>query len=239
MSNPGWLDDVFAGVMAAVAVYRAGRLVASRASSRPTHRDVDVVHVLMGTAMAGMLVSDLNPIPVGLWEVVFSALAGWLVWRCYEFVRKPGTDSRYDDHVHRLSRRLIHLVMAAAMLYMYMTAAPSPVGTGGSMAMGAATGATADFALVPMVFILALLGSGIWQLDAIGRLAPPTRPRQAAYASVAVQGSSPVGTRQPEEGEVPDAGAEAPGAPWLSLRLEAGSHMVMCVTMAYMLVLML
>ncbi len=239
MSNPGWLNDLFAGLMVAVAGYSVSRLVVSRLWTRPTHRDVDVAHVLMGSAMAGMLVSDLNPIPVGVWEVVFSGLAGWFVWRCYEFVRDPGTDTQYDDHVHRLSRRLIHLVMAAAMLYMYLAAAPTRIGSGGSMAMGPAAGTTADFALVPMVFIVALLASAIWQLDAIGRFAPSARSRQLAEAFAPTGNGSATITGHEASNEAPSTSAEVPGARWLSPRLEAGAHIVMCLTMAYMLVLML
>ena len=244
MTNPGWLDDFFAGLMMAVAAYSAGRLVVSRAWSRPTHRDVDVAHVLMGTAMAGMLVSGLNPIPVGAWEVVFSLLAAWFVWKCYVFFRDPGIDTRHDDHVHRISRRLIHLVMAGAMLYMYLAAAPAGIGSGGSMAMGAATGTVADFTLVPMIFILALLASGIWQLDAIGRLAPRDGPVELTRV-VAPTGegrSTGFDHQRATTTAVDDraiAGAEVPSPRWLAPRLEAGSHIVMCFTMAYMLVLML
>ena len=188
MANPHWLDDIFAGVMVAVALYSAGRLAAARAWSRPTHRDVDVAHVLMGTSMAGQLVSDLNPIPNGVWELVFTFLSAWFAWKCYDFVRHPGIDSRYDDHVHRLSRRVIHLVMALAMLYMYLAAVPAEIGTG--MAMGTATGTTSNFVLVPMVFILALLASAIWQLDSIGHFAaaPPAATSRRAHP-----GGCPVG----------------------------------------------
>src|SRR5271157_4656164 len=111
MSNPGWVDGIFAGLMLIVAANSVGRLVAARAWSRPIHRDVDVAHVLMGTAMAGMLVADLNALPTGVWEIVFSALAVWFVWRCYQFVVDPGSEP-YHEHVHRLSRRVIHLVMS-------------------------------------------------------------------------------------------------------------------------------
>ena len=55
MTSPAWLNDLFAAVMVVVAVYSAGRLVAARMWSRPTHVDVDAAHVLMGAAMAGML----------------------------------------------------------------------------------------------------------------------------------------------------------------------------------------
>ncbi|HLN17229.1 MAG TPA: DUF5134 domain-containing protein [Acidimicrobiales bacterium] len=244
MSNPGWLNGLFAGVMLAVAVYSAGRLVVARAWSRPTHADVDVAHVLMGVGMAGMLVSDLNPLPIGLWEVVFSLLAVWFIWRCYQFVRDPGVDTRYHDHVHRLSRRLIHLTMALAMIYMYLSAVPSAAGSGGSMAMGAATGTTADFAFLPMVFIFALLGSSVWALDGIGRFSPSAMQRQMTPAFAVVGAGSPARTEQETTAEASiheqaaDV-ADAPSAPWLASRSETVAHIAMCLTMAYMLVLML
>jgi hypothetical protein len=244
MSNPQWLDDAFAALVVAVALYSAGRVVATRAWARPTHRDVDVAHVLMGTSMAGQLVSDLNPIPSGVWEVVFGSLSAWFAWKCYDFVKHPGTDSRYDDHVHRLSRRLIHLTMALAMLYMYLAAVPTDIGTG--MAMGTPTGATADFVLLPMVFIVALLASAIWQLDAIGRFAPAVSSHRPAPSLAPVGGTRSVppertGATERTESEptagIPEGRVEVPE--WLAPRLEAGAHIVMSVTMAYMLVLML
>lgn len=244
MSNPQWLDDFFAGLMMAVALYSAGRLVASRAWARPTHRDVDVAHVLMGVSMAGQLVSDLNPIPNGVWEVVFTLLSAWFVWKCYDFLRHPGVDSRYDDHVHRLSRRLIHLVMALAMLYMYLAAVPGEIGTG--MAMGTATGTTADFLLVPMIFIVALLASAIWQLDSIGRFAPLTGTRPPTHVLTPVGRAASAAAEEPRATEAsmtePGVGISsdrAPASRWLAPRLEAGAHIVMSITMAYMLVLML
>lgn len=228
MTDTVWLDDVFAAAMLAVALYSAGRLVTSLVGSRRSHRDVDAAHVLMGVSMAGQLVAELNPVPNGLWEATFLALSAWFAWRAYEFVRQPGVDSRIDDHVHRLSRRLIHLTMALAMLYMYLAAEPSRIGAG--MAMGTATGTTADFVLIPTVFLLALLGSAIWQVDALGRLAP-----------AAVDAGSPSPLPAPA-GAAPDPAADdADGEPaprWLAPRLEAAAHIVMVITMAYMLVLM-
>ncbi len=243
MSNPVWLNGVFAGLMLIVAAYSVGRLVGSRAWSRPIHRDVDVAHMLMGTAMAGMLVSDLNPVPSGVWELVFSVLAVWFVVRCYQFVVNPDSETYYHEHVHRLSRRVIHLVMSLAMLYMYLAASPSEVGSGGSMAMGAATGTTTDFALLPAGFILALLVSAIWQLDELGRFSSSSayRVRSPALTTVGAGPSSSAewkrATEVPLEGPSINGTADAPA--WLAPRLEAGSHIVMCLTMAYMLILML
>ena len=237
MTNPGWLNDIFAAVMVAVALYSAGRLVAARAWSRPTHRDVDVAHVLMGTAMAGMLVSDLNPIPSGVWEVAFSSLAAWFVWRCYQFVKDPTTGIGYHQHVHRLSRRLIHLVMSLAMLYMYLAAVPAAVESGGSMAMGAATGATTHFVLLPLVFIVSLFASAIWELDRLGRMSPAYAAQvQAAPAFASLGGGT---LTDSENSEAALEGVDEEGPPWLAPRLEGVAHIVMCVTMGYMLVLML
>jgi len=237
VTNPGWLNDIFAAVMLVVAIYSAGRLVAGRAWSRPTHRDVDVAHVLMGTAMSGMLVSDLNPVPNGAWEVVFSLLAVWFVWRCYQFVADPSTGIGYDQHVHRLSRRLIHLVMSLAMLYMFLAASPSAVGSGGSMAMGAATGPATNFVLIPLAFIVALFASAIWELDRIGRLSPSRATQgQATPAFSSFGGGSPVVS---DNSNVADQAMDTARAPWLAPRFEASSHIIMCVTMGYMLVLML
>lgn len=229
MSNPQWLDDLFAGVMVAVAVYSAGRLVAARVWSRPTHQDVDAAHVLMGASMSGQLVSELDVVPSGMWELVFTFLSAWFAWKCYEFVRHPGTDTAVDDHVHRLSRRLVHLIMAMAMLYMYLAAVPGRIGTG--MAMGTPTGTTADFALLPMVFVLALLASAIWQVDGIGRFAPSGGTTRAVTVSVETGGPP-----SPEADPGTDPGA---AQRWLAPRLEEAAHVVMALTMAYMLVLML
>ncbi|HUD16862.1 MAG TPA: DUF5134 domain-containing protein [Acidimicrobiales bacterium] len=216
MSGPDWLDDCFAAVMVVVAIYSAGRLVASRGWSRPTHADVDVAHVLMGVGMAGMLSSAINPVPRAVWEVVFTALVAWFVWRCYRFATRLGLEGQDPDHVHHLSHYLTHLVMAAAMLYMYLVAAaPSGPSRDAGMAMNGATGTTADFVGLPLLFLLVLLASGIWELDGIGRFSP-------ALSTGPVASVGSIATR-----------------PWLAPRLEAGCHIAMCIAMAYMLVLIL
>lgn len=240
MSGPDWLDDCFAAVMLVVAVYSVGRLVAARRWSRPTHVDVDSAHILMGVGMAGMLSSAINPVPTGVWEVGFTALSAWFVWRCYRFVARLGVEGQDDDHVHHFSHYLTHLVMAVAMLYMYLVAtAPSGPSRDAGMAMSGATGTTADFVGLPLLFLAVLLASGIWELDGIGRFSPAVstgtvaRPRLAVGRSVGMEALD-----GPGDGSGPGDGATA-SRPWLAPRLEAGCHIAMCVTMAYMLVLIL
>ena len=60
MGRPGWLTVIFAAAMIAVAAYCAGRLVVARWRRRPTDVDSDGMHVVMGVAMAGMLVTGLR-----------------------------------------------------------------------------------------------------------------------------------------------------------------------------------
>jgi Domain of unknown function (DUF5134) len=246
LSAPSWLGDFFAGVMLVVAGYSSGRLTAARAWSRPIHVDVDVAHILMGLAMAGMFVPAINPIPSDAWVAAFAALALWFVWRCYQFVIDPGTKTSYDEHVHRLSRRLIHLVMSLAMLYSYL-ATPTPVGHSPSegMAMSGATGTTADFVGIPLLFLVALLASAIWQLDGIGRftLAKTIRPEPSpVFSSIGSETLPADGSRagvHSRPGEDGGTTGPEPRPPWLAPRLEAGAHIAMTITMGYMLVLLL
>jgi hypothetical protein len=238
--GPGWLNDSFAMVMLAVALYSAGRLVAARAWSRPIHVDIDVAHVLMGVAMAGMLDGRINPIGSGVWEVVFSLVGLWFLWRCYQFLADPGTGFGYEEHVHRLSRRVIHLVMSSSMLYMYLAAAPVAAGSDGAMAMRA-TGSTSRLVGLPLLFLISLLASGIWELDGIDRFRPTRASREpvAAYAGRhrAVDGLD--GAPDVEAGNDHLEPGARPMNPWLAPRLEGASHIAMCITMAYALVLML
>jgi hypothetical protein len=240
MSGPDWLNDFFAAVMLAVALYSAGRLVAARAWSRPIHVDIDVAHILMGVAMAGMFAARLNPIGSGVWEVVFSLLGLWFLWRCYQFLVDPGTGFGYDEHVHRLSRRVIHLVMSSSMLYMYLAAAPVAAGSDGAMAMRA-TGSTSRFVGLPLVFLISLLASGIWELDGIERFRPSEAPREpvAAYAGGHRSARGQEGAPDVEAGHLQAEPGAGPRNPWLAPRLEGASHIAMCITMAYALVLML
>ena len=59
MSTPRLLSDVLAVIMLAIAAYCAIRPVAARRWHRTTERDCDAAHVLMGVAMAAVLVLSL------------------------------------------------------------------------------------------------------------------------------------------------------------------------------------
>jgi len=81
MISPAWLGYVLAAVVIAVALFSAARLVAARGRRRRCEVDADGVHVVMGVAMAGMLVPGLAVLPEPVWAVIFAAGAGWFGWR--------------------------------------------------------------------------------------------------------------------------------------------------------------
>ena len=86
MGGPAWLTAIFTAASLAVAVYCAGRLVVARRGHHPTELDTDGAHVIMGVAMAGMLVSGLRTLPSAIWEVVFAAAAMWFGYRSIQLV---------------------------------------------------------------------------------------------------------------------------------------------------------
>ena len=76
MTSPGWLADILAAVVLAVAGFSAARLVAARGARRRGEADADSMHMLMGVAMAGMFVPGLATLPAAAWAPVSGAGAG-------------------------------------------------------------------------------------------------------------------------------------------------------------------
>ena len=137
MTGPSWLAGILALIMIVTAAYCASRLIIARAHRRPDERDVDLVHTVMGVAMAGMLVSWLNPLPDGVWAVMFGAGTGWFglrAWRARRG-RRARTNVRgtgQSPHQHHVP----HLVMCGAMVYMLLAAGAVTSAMHPGMAMG-------------------------------------------------------------------------------------------------------
>ena len=89
MAGPSWLAGTFAAVMIVIAAYSASRLVFSRLRGRATEYDADALHAVMGAAMAGMLVPQLNMLPDSAWAAVFTMAAAWFGWHAIRAPR-PG-----------------------------------------------------------------------------------------------------------------------------------------------------
>ena len=242
MTQPTWLAYSFAVVMVAVSLYCVGWLIAARVRSRQNHMDVNVSHVAMGLAMAGMLVPRLKLLPDGVWEAVFVAIALWFTWQGSPLRRGRGPAIDSPAITHGLSHYLIHLVMALAMLYMYVAAVPASAG-GPSTRHDRAHRYGGQFRRPPP----AVRGRPVRVGGLAARRAQPVRrapgPNWSAWASRARhrgRATAP-GTSDLVPGfpVAPASPPETVAQPSLAPRLEMGCHIAMCVTMGYMLVLML
>ena len=175
MPRPTWLAYSFGVIMVAVSLYCVAWLIVARRRNHQKHVDVNVAHVAMGLAMAGMLVPRLNVVPEGLWEVVFVAMSLWFASQPARVVAHH-VGVRLDvSRRHGLSHNLIHLAMGLAMVYMYLAAVPASAATGSVMSMTAPTGAAANFVGLPLLFVALLFASAVWQLDGLSRYAPVRR----------------------------------------------------------------
>src|ERR1700722_971900 len=125
MIQPTWLAGLLAAVVIAIALFSAVRLARFR-GRRAGEVDADGVHVLMGVAMAGMLVPSLRFAPDGAWAVVFVVAGVWFAWRSAA-VRGERAGRSGPFWTARLSRSdtcceypLPHLIDCGAMLYMLL-----------------------------------------------------------------------------------------------------------------------
>ena len=164
--TPAWILDIFAAVMLVVAAVSAARLVAARRWQQGRHgaalADIDVSHLLMAIAMAGMLVASLQTLPNGAWSVIFGVMTAWFAYRVTRDARVSGVRALAGGHCAP------HLIHAGAMLYMFMAfTAPAAHGSGGMSGMGGGMSGmgTLQLPLLAFIFALALIGYSIWDLD--------------------------------------------------------------------------
>ena len=90
MIGSPWLPACVAALMLLVAACCAARLILSRLHRRHSEPHSDVLHGLMGVAMAGMLQPRLSPVPPAAWLVVFGLAAAWFSWESIRS-RWPGS----------------------------------------------------------------------------------------------------------------------------------------------------
>jgi hypothetical protein len=260
--TPSWILDIFAGLMLVVAAVSAGRLVVAQpwrqGAQRAALADIDVAHLLMAIAMAGMLAASLQTLPNGAWEVIFGLLTVWFAYRVARDLQVSGARALAGGHCAP------HLIHAAAMLYMFLAlTAPAAHGSGMSGMGGAAGGmGTLSLPFLAFIFALALIGYSIWDLD---QLSGPGASGHYSLAVARVAAASPVlagvgaGARSAAPADIQVSSivtAEAPAAspaqsaescdpasgtsrgilaPWVA----TSSRIAMGVTMALMLLLLI
>jgi hypothetical protein len=224
MRGPAWLTAIFAAASLAVAVYCVGRLAAARRWHRPTELDTDGAHVVMGVAMAGMLLSGLRTLPSTIWEVVFAAGAAWFGYRMLQ-ARRGAQPSPW-----RSSHPLPHLVECAAMVFMFLilpASAAVKAAAGGMSGMSMTMTATESrFSFLTLPLALYLLGYVVWLGDRVTLHAPAL--------ALAAPASSGYGSGSPTPDPTP-----GPARPFLAPRCTVICKITMGITMGYMLILML
>jgi hypothetical protein len=133
MMSPPWLPAILAALMLVVTAVSAVRLGATQLPAgwlsavrpdgpHPSPRcsdgaDTDIAYLLMGVAMAGILVPRFRTLPSHAWEATFGVLTVWSAWRLFADTRVNGLRALASVH------RAAHLLHCAATVY--MLAAPT------------------------------------------------------------------------------------------------------------------
>ncbi len=222
MSTPAWLYYLFGVLMLAVAAYCFTLVILSVATNRPAGRDVEISHIFMGIAMAGMFVGHWAFGRSAFWEIIFGALLIWFLVASIQSVLTYGL---------HLPHALIHAVMNFAMLLMYWF----PMGSSaGAMSTSASAAGPKLDSGVAFVVAFILFASAIFTLASPNKGASHFGSHAPAYAMVGApaRGRAEVST----DGGVGAMVAvdEIVATPWLV----DVSHVVMCVAMGFMLLLM-
>lgn len=229
--TPPWLYDLFAVLMFGVAAYSGFLLGQDMRSRRFRGGDVQLSHLVMGLTMAGMFEPKWSFGPSPMWELLFGGL---FVWFIYSGGRSL---SAYGLHVPHAA---VHALMSLAMLLMFWF----PMGVShGAMVMsgGASTGGSRIDPGLAVVIAFLLCASAIFTLGSERRGGSDYGSHWAGVTTaVAVAPPGSTDGAAPRAGAV--AGLPAPGCtsggrvtrPW---PVDA-SHAVMCVAMAFMLVIM-
>ena len=244
MAGPSWLAGTFAAIMILIAAYSAGRLLFARLRRRATETDADALHVVMGTAMAGMLVPRLNALPASVWAAGFAMAAAWFGWHAIRR-RGPGTPG-----ASRCRYPVPHLIESAAMVYMLLPATGLLAAHAGpGMAMpGMGAGPAAGLPALAAVLALFMIGYIIWTTDRLTTLARAktttaspglTRSHLPNVTTAAAPGRpSPAAASATPSGTGTRHGDPA-GRPMLAPKLAACCKIAMSIAMGYMLILML
>jgi Domain of unknown function (DUF5134) len=249
MNTPAAILGIFAAIMILIAELSAGQLVTGRAWTRRGGTDIAVSQLLMGIAMAGILVSGLSILPNAVWEVVFAVMTAWFAWCLWRESRGRGAAAvARGDYVP-------HLVHSAAMLYIFAAVAgPSLEGSGASTSgmggmSGMAGGSSGGMPTLALIFALLLIACTVHDLDrpagvggyfhVVGRRSVP------AGSALAVAAAGPVALRQPAQADAAEAPPRAVPAAHAAERLllspavVKGCQVAIGVTMAFILIVII
>ena len=223
--TPAWLYYFFAVAMLAVAAYGLVLLAVSVAIRREAGWDVDIAHVFMGVSMAGMFVADWAFGPNAIWELIFTVLLVWFLVQSVQSVIAFG--------IH-LTHYLIHAAMSFAMLLMYVFPAGARSGTM-SMSIASSSSARIDPGL-SLLLAVAFFASAVFTLASPNKGASHHGTHSRVYA---MSGAAAGGTTQAPRGQALTSTGRGAVRLITEPRLEDASHVVMAVSMGFLLILMI
>jgi len=256
MSTPAWILETLAAVMLLVAEVSAGQLVIARAWTRPGGSDADIAvsRLLMGIAIASVLVPGLSTLPNAAWEVVFAIMTAWFAWCLWRESRGRGAAAVASGHYAP------HLVHSAAMLYLFAAlAGPSAEGSGMSMSgtggmsglAGGASGGmpTLHASTLERICALVLIAFTVHDLDlqagVDGYFHVVGRQSVRGGSALAPAAAGPVALRQPTHADAAESAPRTDPAAYtverllLSPAVAKGCQVAIGVTMAFTLIIMI
>jgi hypothetical protein len=223
------------GLVQSGVIRRAGRRFRWRwVRRRWAEFEADCLHVLMGVAMAGMLLPQLRILPARVWEAVFGLGAAWFGWRAFAGrvgSREIGT--RRGVALGRLGggAPFAHVIECVAMMFMLLPAVDDALVRshpfGRAMAGMGGSGLASVAPAVALLLALCLVGYVVWTTDGLAR----ARVSGSAVGG-SVAGGSAVG------GSAGGGSAVAVASGVMAPRLAAFSTIAMALTMGYMLIQM-
>jgi hypothetical protein len=213
----GPLADLLAVAMVGVACFHASRLALAVLWRRSTEVDVDIVHMMMGVSMAGMLTGWLAGAWNDAWMVVFAASTFWFGLGPVRELSDTGPVRAVATH------HLPHFVASAVMLYMLVAMRWMSMGSPKMSSMGHVSGGV----LLPTILAALVMGNAAITAWRTLQLAPQ-RATVPEVVSSGVAGTGGGSVRSGVPLERPVSVLAPRGTPACLL--------VMSVAMSYMLI---
>jgi hypothetical protein len=222
VSGPDWLSWPLAGLMIICALYHGGRLATAGRHEGVVSYDIDLAHLVMGTAMAAMLVVTFGAHVATAWAVLVGIPTLW-------FILRAGRSLVAGD----LTAATVpgqQVLMCASMLFMLVVAGsfastPSSTATGGMDMPGMTADGQVSHIMIGSRWLVAVTSLVCVSLLVIVAAQHARRLREATASGR----MWPL----PARAGRPQRRAELLHAPALSL----GTQLAMSATMIYLLIL--
>jgi hypothetical protein len=219
IESPSFLYYFLAVVMLAISGYSLLLVANTGRRFQTLGLDVEISHIAMGLAMAGMFIHRWSFGPNLAWELIFAVLSIWFLYATFRSLVRFG--------VH-LPHTAIHALMSFTMLLMYWYPAEQ-MGSMGARSMAQLTKGSHLDPGISLLLSVVLFASAIFTMASPNRGSSlfGTHHAQAFVTSVVERDDA-------QELEVVIESVRSLSAPWAA----DGAHIVMAMAMGFMVLLM-